>query len=211
MPAFPLMPHRDKIAVIEYIKLLYPEWEFESGRRVVVPIPRAPDDLDTARRIDRGRIVYVSMQCTQCHGTDGRGKGATRTEYVDAWGNAQKPLDFTRGSLKGGDAPEDIYRTFHTGLRSIMPSFDGATLMTVARAGFPPQEDLLDSGELERLAPALLDFRDSAAEIYELSADEQRRLGVRNSWDLVAYIRSLRQTETTAAAVLGRSIEGATR
>ncbi|NIW75638.1 MAG: hypothetical protein GWN08_10375, partial [Gemmatimonadetes bacterium] len=45
-------------------------------------------------------------------------------------------FDFTRGSLKGGNTPEDIYRTFHTGLRSIMPSFDGTTLMTVAQEGF---------------------------------------------------------------------------
>jgi len=210
MPAFPLMAHRDKVAVIEYVKRLYPDWETESARRVVVPSPRAPVDLDSTRRIDRGRIVYVAMQCSQCHGTDGRGTGATQTEYVDAWGDAQKPFDFTRGSLKAGNTPEDIYRTFHTGLRSIMPSFDGATLMTVAREGFPPREDLLEPGEMERLAPALADFADSGAAIYAMSGEDQRRLGVRNSWDLVAYIRSLRRAETTAAAVLGPAFEGAT-
>ena len=210
MPGFPLMPHRDKLAVIEYIKRLYPGWEAEAGRRVVVPIPRAPVDIDSSRRIDRGRIVYVAMQCTQCHGTDGRGTGATQTEYVDAWGDPQKPLDFTRGSLKGGNTPEDIYRTFHTGLRSIMPSFDGQTLMTVAQEGFPPQEGLLDPGELERLTPALADFPASASGVFELSSDGQRQLGLRNSWDLVAYIRSLRLSETTADAVLGRPVEGAT-
>ena len=211
MPAFPLMPHRDKLAVIEYIKRLYVDWEAEAGRRVIVPIPRAPADVDSPRRIERGRIVYVAMQCTQCHGTDGRGSGATQTEYVDAWGHPQKPLDFTRGSLKGGNTPEDIYRTFHTGLRSIMPSFDGSTLMTVARDGFPPQEGLLGPGELERLAPALADFPDSVSTLFAMSGDEQRDLGLRNSWDLVAYIRSLRLSETTAEAVLGPMGEGATR
>jgi cytochrome c oxidase cbb3-type subunit 2 len=210
MPAFPLMPHRDKLAVIEYIKYLYPRWEAETGRRVVVPVPRAPGDVDTEHRVDRGRIVYVSMQCTQCHGTDGRGRGATQTEYVDAWGNKQKAHDFSRGALKGGNGPEDIYRTFHTGLRSIMPSFDGATLMTVARTGFPPQQGLLDPGELERLGPALADFPETVSAVFELSGEEQRKLGERNSWDLVAYIRSLRQTETTADAVLGRPAQGAT-
>jgi cytochrome c oxidase cbb3-type subunit 2 len=211
MPAFPLMPHRDKLAVIEYIKRLYPDWETEAGRRVIVPIPRAPADVDSPRRIERGRIVYVSMQCTQCHGTDGRGTGATQTEYVDAWDNPQKPFDFTRGSLKGGNTPEDIYRTFHTGLRSIMPSFDGTTLMTVAQTGFPPQEGLLGPGELEQLAPALTDFPDTVSAVFAMSSDEQRDLGLRNSWDLVAYIRSLRLSETTAEAVLGRSVEGAAR
>ena len=125
MPAFPLMPHRDKVAVIEYIKQLYPNWEAEAGRRNLVQVPSPPADVDSQRRIDRGRIVYVAMQCTQCHGVDGRGTGATQTEYVDAWGEAQKAFDFSRGSLKGGNAPEDIYRTFHTGLRSVMPSYGG--------------------------------------------------------------------------------------
>ena len=45
---------------------------------------------------------------------------------------------------------------------------------------------------------------------FEMSGDQQQRLGVRNSWDLVAYIRSLRQDDTTAAAVLGTPAEGAT-
>lgn len=211
MPAFPLMPHRDKLAVIEYIKRLYPEWEAEAARRSVVPIPTAPRDLDDSRRIERGRIVYVAMQCTQCHGTDGRGAGATRTEYTDAWGNPQKPFDFTRGALKGGAAPEDIYRTFHTGLRSIMPSYDSTTLMTVVQEGFPPQEGLLSDGEMQRLAAALLDFPATGDELFESPAADQQRLGERNSWDLVAYIQSLREVETTAAAVLGPSFVGANR
>ena len=109
-----------------------------------------------------------------------------------------------------GNAPEDIYRTFHTGLRSIMPSFDGQTLMTVAGQGFPPQEGLLEPGELDRLQPALADFPQTVSAVFDLSNGEQQKLGVRNSWDLVAYIRSLRQTETTAAAVLGTPAEGAT-
>jgi len=203
MPAFPLMPHRDKLAVIEYLKYFYADWDAEAGRRNVVPIPRAPQDIDDAHRADRGRVVYLAMQCSQCHGVDGRGTGATRTEYVDNWGNPQKPFDFTRGSLKGGDAPEDIYRTFHTGLRSIMPSFDGQTLMTVAQEGFPPQEGLIDDAELQRLSPALSDFPETVAGVFELTPDQQREIGVRNSWDLVSYIRSLQTKETTAAAVLG--------
>ena len=150
------------------------------------------------------------MQCTQCHGTDGAGTGATQTEYVDAWGDQQKALDFTRGSLKGGSAPEDIYRTFHTGLRSIMPSFDASTLKVVAQEGFPPQEGLLAPGEMETLSPALGDFPETVSAVFELSADQQATLGVRNSWDLVAYIRSLLRQETTADAVLGRPAEGAT-
>lgn len=203
MPAFPLMSHRDKLSVIEYIKTFYPAWEAEKADRVIVPVPRAPADLSSSARIGRGRVVYLAMQCTQCHGVDGQGKGATRTEYVDAWGHRQKPFNFTRGSLKGGDAPEDIYRTFHTGLRSVMPAYGGSTLASIFAEGFPPGELALEPGEMERLKPLLGDFPATAADVGRMSAAEQARLAERNSWDLVAYILSLRQVTTTAEAVLG--------
>jgi hypothetical protein len=42
----------------------------------------------------------------------------------DSWGNPQRPFDFTKGALKSGAAPEDVYRTFMTGLNgTAMPSY----------------------------------------------------------------------------------------
>ncbi len=83
MPAFPLMPESEKIAVIEYIKTFYPQWEAQKEDRRIVPVPTAPSDLDDEDRILRGRVVYLLQQCSKCHGTDGRGTGATQTEYVE--------------------------------------------------------------------------------------------------------------------------------
>ena len=52
MPAFPLMPEAEKVAVIEYIKSLYPRWEQEKNQRVVVDVPR---ELQVERMLrDRG-------------------------------------------------------------------------------------------------------------------------------------------------------------
>ena len=65
-------------------------------------------------------------------------------------------------------------------------------------------------GELDRLGPALADFPDTVSAVFELPLEQQRTLGERNSWDLVGYIRSLRDSETTAEAVLGRPAGGAT-
>ena len=204
MPAFPLMPESEKVAVIEYLKTFYPRWDEEKDLRAVVPVPRAPSDLGEAARIARGRIVYLEMQCSQCHGVDGRGKGATRTEYVDAWGNPQRPFNFTRAALKGGDDPEDIYRTFHTGLRSIMPAYDGDTMAGASRAGFNERKVPIDDAEFESLQPALADFPADPDAVYsKMSAPERLALADRNSWDLVAYILSLRTRVTTAGAVLG--------
>jgi cytochrome c oxidase cbb3-type subunit 2 len=195
MPAFPLMSERDRVAVIEYIKTFYPHWEEEQSQRKKVFVPEAPADLDDPQRILRGRVVFVAMQCWKCHGIDGAGTGATQTEYIDAWGNPQKPFNFTRGRLKGGDDPEDIYRTFHTGLRSIMPSYGGTTLAMVNQQTFAAQVADLPPGEAERLAPVVQGFPESGADVFNAMDEPQRReLAQRNSWDLVAYVLSLRRT-----------------
>ncbi|MCE9590831.1 MAG: c-type cytochrome [Planctomycetes bacterium] len=204
MPAFPLMPDREKVEVIEYIKAFYAKWEEEKSARVVVPVPAAPQDLASPERINRGHFVYAAIGCGKCHGVDGQGLNATLTQYTDAWGNPQKPFNFTRGRLKGGDDPEDIYRTFQTGLRSIMPAFAGATMAAPNQATVESQQDQLRPGELEALRPVFDQFPKTAAEVFSgMDEMKRRELVDRNSWDLVAYIQSLRRNTTTATAVLG--------
>jgi cytochrome c oxidase cbb3-type subunit 2 len=204
MPAFPLIPEQEKIAVIEYIKSFYPRWDEEKDQRRIVAVPRAPGDLHDSRRIARGRVVYLEMQCNQCHGIDGQGTGATQTEYVDAWSNKQRPFNFTRGWLKGGNNPEDIYRTFHTGLRSIMPAYEGETLGTITVESFREHEDRIPADELDALNGVIVDFPETPDLLYgEMNERDRLDLAERNSWDLVAYIISLRRPTTTAEAVLG--------
>jgi cytochrome c oxidase cbb3-type subunit 2 len=200
MPGFPLMPHRDKVSVIEYVKSFYPDWDADAPERVRIQVPLPPSDLFDPRRELRGRGVYAAMQCGQCHGSDGKGTGATRTEYVDAWGDSQKPFNFTRGALKGGNLPEDIYRTFHTGLRSIMPSYGGDTLGSITREGV---ESLVDEPTLAAIESILDDFPADFEAMDELDRARFTTLVERNSWDLVAYILSLKESTSTAAAVLG--------
>ena len=132
-------------------------------------------------------------------------------EYVDAWGNPQKPFNFTRGSLKGGEDPEDIYRTFHTGLRSIMPAYDGDTMAGATRAGFNERRVPISDEEFTQLQAALAEFPETPDLVYG-TMSEADRLGLaqRNSWDLVAYILSLRTKVTTAQAVLGERAAGRT-
>lgn len=200
MPAFPLMPERDRMAVIEYLKSFYPKWDRDAPDRVIVPVPKAPTDLAKAERVARGRIVYVSMQCGTCHGDAGAGAD---TVFTDAWGNPQRPFDFTRGRLKSGDDPEDIYRTFHAGLISVMPSFGGVVLAGVSQDGFRKAGSKLEAGEVARLEPLLAAFPATGADAFApgapISGDE---LAERNSWDLVAYILSLRQVHSTRSAVI---------
>jgi mono/diheme cytochrome c family protein len=125
MPEWSLLPERERRAVVAYVKTFFPEWR-ERGAGRVVPIPPQPPSLGTAQSAARGKQVYELLECATCHGATGRGDGpSARTLDKDTWGNPQRPFDFTKGRLKSGGAPEDVFRTFVTGLNgTAMPSYE---------------------------------------------------------------------------------------
>ena len=203
MPAFPHVSEHDKLAVIQYIKSFYPQWDAEAPQRKLVYVPRPPHDLMNADRVRRGELVYIAAGCASCHGTDGRGTGATQVAYTDAWGHPQRPFDFTAGRLKGGDDPEDIYRTFHTGLRSIMPQYGAASMLPINQQMLRAQ---VDSERLAAFEALLATFPETGQDAAALPDSEQRALVERNSWDLVAYVLSLRRGDTDQASDSGSSV-----
>jgi mono/diheme cytochrome c family protein len=124
MPDWALLSERERLAVIEYIKGFYPEWNKRgAGKPIYIPPP--PASLGSPESVARGRELYVLLECGACHGDSGRGDGpSAKTLSPDVWGNPQKPFDFTKGRLKSGPTPQDIYRTFMTGISgTAMPSF----------------------------------------------------------------------------------------
>lgn len=125
MPEWSLLPDRERRAVVAFVESFVPDWKArEPGR--VVPIPPRPATLGTTDSIARGREVYGLLECSTCHGVQGLGDGpSAKTLPPDTWGNPQKPFNFTKGRLKSGGDPEDIYRTFMTGLNgTAMPSYE---------------------------------------------------------------------------------------
>ncbi len=124
MPDWGLVPERDRLAVIQYIKTFYPEWKAQGpGKPIFIPEP--PDTLGSPESVARGKELYKLLECNACHGESGRGDGpSAATLDPDVWGNKQKPFDLTQGRLKSGPSPKDIYRTFMTGVGgTAMPSY----------------------------------------------------------------------------------------
>lgn len=193
MPGFPLMPEADRTAVIQYIKAFYSEWDDKAKARQTVHVPRAPQDLNSPERVGRGRVVYLAMQCGKCHGTDGAGSKASIAVVDDATLGPIKPRNFTRSRFLGGDDPEDIYRTFHTGLAGAMPNFDESVLVFVNAQTALGQKDYFEEGEEAKLKPFLDQMPADPAAIASLDDAKKRELVERHSWDLVSYIYSLRQ------------------
>jgi cytochrome c oxidase cbb3-type subunit 2 len=124
MPEWSLLPERERHALVAYVKTFVPDWT-ERGAGLAVPIPPVPASLGTAASVARGSEVYALLECATCHGETGVGDGpSARTLGPDTWGNPQKPFNFTKGRLKSGGEPQDVYRTFMTGLNgTAMPSY----------------------------------------------------------------------------------------
>jgi len=124
MPEWELLPERERWALVAVVKTFFPAWAGQ-GAGTPIAIPGAPADLESPERIARGRVVFEALECNTCHGAEGRGDGpSAATLAPDAWGNPQKPFNFTKGKLKSGGSPEDVYRTFMTGLNgTAMPSY----------------------------------------------------------------------------------------
>jgi len=200
MPGFPLMAEQDRVAVIQYIKNFYKDWDADAPGRKLVFVPNAPQDLNTKERITRGRAVYLAMGCANCHGKDGAGTDAVQSVFTDAWGHPQQAFNFTRGRLKSGDDPEDIYRVFHAGLRSIMPSFPGDTLAYASAEAVQSSSRFYVEGEPANLKDAIASLPATTADVQSFSPQERLDRAVSNSWDMVAYVQSLRSGGGVATA-----------
>lgn len=117
-----LIPDEDRWALVEYVKTFSPR--FAAGAvpaRASLPIAPKPGDAS------RGKLVYEKMQCTKCHGDDGRGDGPSALTLNDTKGRHINSRDFTNpGSFRTGWTDAEIVRTFETGLNGTpMPSYTG--------------------------------------------------------------------------------------
>lgn len=126
MPRWAPLSAHERSDVVQFVKTLSPRFTAEpAGAAIVIP----PRPTFTGELRAKGREVWDRMQCASCHGDTGKGDGPSASTLRDDWGYAVVPRDFTSGPLKVGDEPEDLYRTFLTGLNgSPMPSFAEAGL-----------------------------------------------------------------------------------
>jgi mono/diheme cytochrome c family protein len=124
MPPWSLLPERERWALVGVVKGFYPEWKTQPAA-MPIDLPPTPTDLADPDRIARGAAVYQLLECSTCHGATGHGDGPSAANLPpDTWGHPQKPFNFTKGALKSGGAPVDVYRTFMTGLNgTAMPSY----------------------------------------------------------------------------------------
>jgi len=121
MPSWRALDDRQRGDVIAYIKTFAPRFATEKPQQ---PITIPPDPGYSDASVARGAAVYQKYNCSQCHGASGKGDGPSAHDLKDDWGNDIVPYDLTKGHVKCGDTPTDIYRVFMTGLSGTpMPTF----------------------------------------------------------------------------------------
>ncbi len=184
------MAIRDMWAAIQYLKTLSPRFREEEPVEPLAMPERVPA-FDAAAR-QRGRLVYVLMACWRCHGMSGQGDGPAAATLVDDDGLPIAAYDFTRGHMRGGTRPIDIYRTFATGVNGTpMPSYDEALL--VGRDGYSGlgrYGRILTREGLQRLQ-AFVRAMPTTEELWAMPGERRTAWGNRMRWDLVAYVLSL--------------------
>src|SRR5207245_6039368 len=121
MPAWDVLPDRDRWNVVAYVKTFAPERFKEAPKKLDLP----KEVSSSAESLKRGKEMFEAIECNKCHGTEGRADGPSRPELKDEWGQPIKPANLTkRWTFRGGPTPQDIAMRLATGVNGTpMPSF----------------------------------------------------------------------------------------
>jgi mono/diheme cytochrome c family protein len=123
MPAWPTLTDEEVANLAYFITTFSPDFSNAENVPKPVPLPSAP--ASSSASIEQGKTLYVEAGCVKCHGTLGRGDGASAPTLKDDWEQPIRPADLSqRWTFRGGSSREDIFRTMSTGLNGTpMPSF----------------------------------------------------------------------------------------
>ena len=132
MPSWHMLPDKDRIAVIQYIKYELavdrsdPDEPYayfvEEPAEPPIYIGQAPDPSEEI--VTHGKEIWQQAKCWECHGQTGKGDGEKAAGLDDDYGFPIRPADLTSGQFKSGPSVRDIFRTVTTGLSGTpMPSY----------------------------------------------------------------------------------------
>ena len=121
MPAWDVLPDKDRWNLVAYIKTFAAEKFKEAPKKLDLPKDVSSSDAS----IKRGKEMYEAIECHKCHGVAGRADGPSRPELKDDWGHPIAPANLTkRWTFRGGASRTDIATRIANGvLGTPMPSF----------------------------------------------------------------------------------------
>jgi cytochrome c oxidase cbb3-type subunit I/II len=132
MPSWHMLPEKDRLAIIQYIKFELavdrtsnPPYVFYQQEPPGAPIFLGNPPKPAKEQVARGKDVWQQAKCWECHGQTGKGDGEKAGTLKEDLGYAIRPADLTTGQFKSGTGVEDIFRTMTTSLSGTpMPSYE---------------------------------------------------------------------------------------
>jgi mono/diheme cytochrome c family protein len=146
MPAWPQLTDQEVSDIAYFLTTFSPDFSNPEREPKPITLPSAPKA--SAETIAAGKKLYEETGCVKCHGTLGRGDGASAPTLVDDWGQPIRPADLTQSwTFRGGSTREDIFRTMSTGFNGTpMPGFGDEALKPEQRWAITDYIDSLSGG-----------------------------------------------------------------
>ncbi|MBI4608454.1 MAG: c-type cytochrome [Candidatus Rokubacteria bacterium] len=121
MPAWKVLPDKDRWNLVAYLKALGPEAFKEAPKPAELP----KEVSSSKESIARGKEMFEAIECNKCHGNAGRGDGPSAPELKDDWDHKVRPANLTKAwTFRGGTTAKEIAARLVTGLMGTpMPSF----------------------------------------------------------------------------------------
>jgi mono/diheme cytochrome c family protein len=122
MPQWLPLTRQERADLVAYVKTFSTRFRDEKSEP---PVSITPETIATPESVERGKVLYQSNKCGECHGDQGRGDGPSAPSLRDNKGNPDPPYDFTTGErFKCGQTDYDLARIFLTGLDGTpMPTY----------------------------------------------------------------------------------------
>lgn len=191
MPAWDRLADQDRRDLVAFIKGFSEKFTTDKPPQ---PLAVEQEPPVTSEMIRKGKTIFALARCWMCHGKSGAGDGPSSKDLVDDLGRPITPYNFTRArAYKGGDSPQDIYRTFSTGVGGTpMPAY-GEDALALGRESFGDLSDLRGSfysAEIQEFKSSLKEWPTQAA-LDNMSVDERKKLADDRRWSLAYYVLSL--------------------
>lgn len=129
MPSFRLVSDQEKRAIAQYVKSFAAnEFKRQSYDKVIPELALPKDVFNNKEKFlayaRRGRVWFDinGLGCANCHGVTGVGDGPGASALRDPWGDAIKPANLTKKTIKRGRAIQDIAKSIALGIEGPMPS-----------------------------------------------------------------------------------------
>ena len=114
MPFWNTLTVKERWQVIHYIKTFNEDFKDKEAPEAASV---GAEVASSSESIKRGKKLFKEAKCFLCHGEDGKADGQITTTLKGKWDLPYKARNMTKSWLfKGGNSPEDIFRTVTTGI-----------------------------------------------------------------------------------------------